>query len=1171
MSGGNRHPPSALPERIGRRYQVVNQIGRGGMGAVYRVIDRLTGQVVTLKRVLAEFEPTFGSEGRQQEARIALAREFQVLAGLRHPNIISVLDYGFDQGQPFFTMDLQEGAQPFVAAARPQPFAVQVDLLVQLLQALNYLHRRGILHRDVKPTNVLVVGGQVKVLDFGISISREEARGGDIVEGTLAYMAPEVLRGRAPSRASDLYAVGLMAYEVFVGRHPFDVANQGQLLADTVAARPDLSSPELDGRLRPLLERLLSKSPSDRYEGEAEAVIAALGEAIGRDLSTQTTQTRESFLQSAALVGRAAEMIRVRGMIGRIVAGDPGGSLLIGGESGAGKSRLLSEARTVGQVRGALVLRGQAVSEGGSPFQLLREPVRWLAIQDELSDAEASVLRPVLPDIGTVIGRPVSPAPPMEAGAMLARLLDTLEALFRRQEQPVLLLLEDLQWAGGEAILAARRLMDLARSRPLLVLGAWRDDEAPDLPAQLPDAELMRLPRLSPDAVAELSQFMLGPAGQRPEVVELLQRETEGNAFFLVEAVRALLEEGVGDGASGALPARILSGGVRRVAQRRLGRVSEPDRGALLLAAAIGRQIDPALLARVEPGLDLDAWQTRLINAAVLEPYDQGARFSHDKLREVLLDQAGPAGLRPLHRRIAEALDGLALEGRASALALHWEAAGEPAQELRWRVIAGEQAMQAGAYQDARRQFERALSLAEGTEASEVERARWRRMAAECCYVLGEDDAAFAHLERVMTAGGVRLPRSPGALSRMLVWQALGQARQALAPVRVVAEEARRALLVEMSRAAGRLCQRAIMASDQLGVLAYSLLAVNLADRAGSTVPYALGVAAFAATTLRLRGLSRRFFDRARAACAEDPFTFVEVALLETAALVGMGQLAEAERRAEVALAEALRIQHRLGVAGLAAIRGQCCSWPRARLGEGDLVVREALDGLQQGQGQAAQSAPFVGIYWLLQGRGKEGMGVLERAQSLVHRSQSLVSLTVGAALALLQCQLGQVEAARAQLDALHGALRVAGSIPPVCQHVFTALCETRLQVWREARSPEDEQRAAREARAALRSYASWARLYPVGWPEYWRFVGEAERLGGRAERARKVLERAVSESRRAEQPLHEALAHLSMARLDLLDQARRREHLGTARALLQGSGMVWYLRQLEELTAWVG
>src|SRR5262249_42494050 len=142
--------------------------------------------------------------------RLTLAREFRVLASLRHPNIISVLDYGFDDDlSPYFTMELLEGAESIMKAGASLSTDGKIDLLAQTLQALAYLHRRGVIHRDLKPGNVMVVGGRVKVLDFGVSTLRaRDGEGGRVLVGTLPYMAPELLLGEAASEASDLYAIG---------------------------------------------------------------------------------------------------------------------------------------------------------------------------------------------------------------------------------------------------------------------------------------------------------------------------------------------------------------------------------------------------------------------------------------------------------------------------------------------------------------------------------------------------------------------------------------------------------------------------------------------------------------------------------------------------------------------------------------------------------------------------------------------------------------------------------------------------------------------------------------------------------------------------------------------------------------------------------------------------
>src|SRR5262245_13911614 len=163
----------STPHVIGKRYQLLNRLGQGGMGVVYRATDNLTGKIVALKQVTSPSERLiFASRvDDTTDVRLSLANEFKTLATLRHPFIISVLDYGFDaQRQPYFTMDLLENAQTIVATAQNRDFKSRLELLTQVLQALVYLHRRSILHRDLKPGNVMVVDGQAKVLDFGLSL-----------------------------------------------------------------------------------------------------------------------------------------------------------------------------------------------------------------------------------------------------------------------------------------------------------------------------------------------------------------------------------------------------------------------------------------------------------------------------------------------------------------------------------------------------------------------------------------------------------------------------------------------------------------------------------------------------------------------------------------------------------------------------------------------------------------------------------------------------------------------------------------------------------------------------------------------------------------------------------------------------------------------------------------
>ncbi|HRQ37304.1 MAG TPA: tetratricopeptide repeat protein [Chloroflexota bacterium] len=733
------------------RYQLVEPIGHGGMGVVYRALDRLVGQEVALKRVIEREE--LGEEdtavppltAHRFTRRLALAQEFQLLAGLRHPHIISVLDYGFDADRmPFFTMDFLPAAQTVVEAGRKQPMSAQITLVIQMLQALTYLHRRGVLHNDLKPANVLVVDGQVKLLDFGLSAAAGQSSGG---AGTWAYMAPEVMRGgkvgHSPySRASDLFAVGVMAYEMMVGKRPFPT------IAAVLTREPDLAALPENELLRALFARLLAPEPERRF-ASAPDVIYALCQATGRTLPPETQAIRESFLQAAQFTGRQAEMQQLTGLMSAAIQGN-GAAWLIGGESGVGKSRLLHELVGAALVQGMLVLRGQSLREGGAPYTLWHTAVRRLTLSAPLDDLEAGLLAALTPGLERLLERPI-PAIAIDPQTFHKQLPITFTALFRRQRQPVLLLLEDLQWARAESLALLAELAAAAAHLPLLILGAYRDDEAPDLPTRLGDLPVLKIGRLQAAEIGQLCLAMLGEAGYNPTLLAYLQKESEGNAFFLVELVRALAEAAgqLDQIEQAALKPGPLPGGARQIVQQRLSRLTTPDRALLRQAAVLGRDVDSRLLWALFPTTDIPGWLNRCAETAVLEVQEGRWRFAHDKLRDGLLADLAEAERQRLHRQAAQAIEAIYPADRhyAAALTFHWRMANEPERERPYALQAAEQALTSSAYQEAVNLFQRALQLSP----SPAEVAFIHRKIGRSLFNIGDYAAAETHLQQSLT------------------------------------------------------------------------------------------------------------------------------------------------------------------------------------------------------------------------------------------------------------------------------------------------------------------------------------------------------------------------------------------------------------------------------------
>ncbi|NWF68549.1 MAG: protein kinase [Chloroflexi bacterium] len=713
IASGDRAPMSsdALPI-INRRYQLLDKIGFGDMGVVYRAYDRLNQQVIALKQVNL-------SAVSDADSPFMLAQEFRTLASLRHPNIISVLDYGFTRSdaaappQPYFTMDWLAEAEVIISAGQGLPPHMQVDLLIQMFYALAYLHRRGILHRDLKPANVVVVDGTVKVLDFGLSLMRGQATSSHNA-GTLAYMAPELLQGAAASIASDLYAAGLIAYEMFAGQHPFDLHNVPQLMQQIVSAPVDTLSLDIDSGVARVIERLLAKTPEARYTN-AHDVVVAMAVAVDKTLPRETSMIRESFLQVAKFVGRAQEMATLKNALENAVEQRKGSAWLIGGESGVGKSRLIAELHPHALVTGALVLRGQGMDKNHVPHEIWRDVLRQLTLYTELSDLEASVLKGFVPDITHLLQRPIATAPALDPQAAHERLLRVVRDVLHRccQKQACVIILEDAHYADSEGLLLLQHLLDSVHELPLLLIASYRDDQAPDLPQTLAAMRLLTLERLQPNDIATLSESLLGEAGRQEQIVSLLRRETAGNVFFMVEVVRALAEDAgtLTNIGVKTLPEKVFAGGVSLVVRRRLERLPLWAQGLLQVAAAAGRQIDPRILQRLDPKIDIERWLTTCAESAVLDVQDNRWRFAHEKLREGVLDDLSEQRRKHLHGQVAWAIEHVYPDDPAQAalLAYHWSVLGDLEKIARYAQIAGEHALRSGANYAASRFFEQAL------------------------------------------------------------------------------------------------------------------------------------------------------------------------------------------------------------------------------------------------------------------------------------------------------------------------------------------------------------------------------------------------------------------------------------------------------------------------------
>ncbi len=705
---------------VGARYDLQTLVGAGGMGTVYKAWDKLTARHVAIKRIDTRQATQHLSDETERftEFHVKLAREFNILASLHHPNIIKVLDYGFEEEhKPYYVMEYLEESQTILEASENMSLHGRMGLLIQLVQAVVYLHRRGVIHRDLKPDNILVLDGVVRVLDFGIAvmdgvISQEQ----DQIAGTMAYMAPEVVVGGRASVQSDLYSVGIIAYEMFARESPFDFSVVHNLIMDVLNKPVPTNKLDVPDGIATLIGQLVGKDPNGR-PSDAQDVLAKFAKLTQHPASFETAEIRDSYIHRANFVGRQADLAKLKDALGEARAGH-GGLWLIGGESGSGISRMMDELRIWSLIGGDHVWNGQAVRERTTPFQTWFDPLCYLtlAYSDTMTPNDTGVLKNILPSIDQFVGHPVETVR-LSGEAFVKAVSNIVSEKLMMAERCTLILLEDLHWAVS-SIELLKKLAPMLAHMKVLVVCSYRSDERPDLPDMLPEAKVMNLSRFSTVEIEQLTVSILGEAEPVEGLTHLLHQETEGNPFFVTEVIRQLADRAgeLHNISAAALPERLSSENIREILSKRFANVPPEVKAFLDMAAVAGRELNIPLLQRAA-NTDRDAvnyWLMVGANATVLEVKGENWRFAHGKIREMLLDAIPDYAKREFHKLLAETIEktyGQEDDACILTLAHHWQGAGDVEKQQQYVLQAAKLSMQYSDFEAAVKWYNAALEI----------------------------------------------------------------------------------------------------------------------------------------------------------------------------------------------------------------------------------------------------------------------------------------------------------------------------------------------------------------------------------------------------------------------------------------------------------------------------
>lgn len=748
--------PLSIGTRVGA-YEIVAPIGAGGMGEIYRACDSRLDREVAIKVLPAEFTADHDRVRRfVQEAKAASA--------LSHPNIITIYEIGEGEFGRFIAMELVEGRTLREMIGEPLSWDKLSSLCGQAAKALAVAHASGIVHRDIKPENIIVrPDGYVKVLDFGLArlaaaetptpertVTSQTTPG--VLLGTLAYMSPEQASGEAVTSATDVFALGIVLYELATGQRPFRAATMLGVLQAIVSHQPPPPSAlnpaipaELDDVIRQMLEKEATRRPT----------AAEVDEALTR-LSAAPARLRAPAKIERHTVGRTKELAELRDAFGSVLTGR-GLLLCIAGEPGIGKTTLIEEFLaglnsevpcTVGRGRCSERLAGteaylpllealENVMQGGGNAAIVETMKQtaptWYAQLVSLSRDSGATLR-LLNE---------------RRAASQDRMKRELSAFLQEisRVKPLVLFFDDLHWADISTIDVLSFLAAKFQGLRVLILVTYRPSELllvkhpflqikPDLQARGVCRELA-LGFLSPLEIADYLALEFSGHRFPLEFHNVIHSKTEGSPLFMADLARYLRDRGAIAQVNGhwtlvqslAEIERELPESVRGMIERKIAQLDEEDRRLLVAASIQGYEFDSAVIAqalRVDAGeleerldrLDRVFAFVRLVSERELPSrvLTLRYRFVHMLYQNALYASLRATRKAALARDVAEALEGCYSEQQGSVaheLAALWESARDYDRAAGYFCIAAQQASKVFAIREAVQLARRGLAMVE--------------------------------------------------------------------------------------------------------------------------------------------------------------------------------------------------------------------------------------------------------------------------------------------------------------------------------------------------------------------------------------------------------------------------------------------------------------------------
>ncbi len=784
---------SSLEHLQNGRYAVLKKLGEGGKGVVYKARDTILNRVVAIKMLK--------SASSSGDAYSRFIREAQAVAKLNHPNIVSIYDIGKEDEKQFFVIEFVDGMslRGLMETYPEGKCDIQTVLRIatDVCGALQFAHSHGVLHRDVKPENILVTQeGVAKLMDFGLAkmLGEPGVTKEGVIVGTVAYVAPENALGKGADQRSDLYSLGAVLYEAVTGKPPFPGEDPVKVIFGHIhdfPVSPIRANPKVPQGLSDCIVRLLGKEPSRRYQSAAELlqVLRGIAEDFLREAylpahkAVVIPSPRPVAVREVQLIDRVEELSLLREAVDKAVSGQ-GGVFFLCGEAGIGKTRLARELGAYARLRGMYVLYGRCPAlfrmDGVPPYVLWKEVIKDY-MQNSTPEqlyrvlgfypAEVSVL---VPELKQKLG-----AFPQSLSLGLGQERDRLfEAVWQfvtniSKEAPLLVVLDDLQWTDQSSLLLMHYMARGIYDRPLLLFGAYRDNEVDEQHPLIPvTTELnrdrllssIRLERMSFDDVSEMIKRILEQDDVPTEFLKLVHDKTKGNPFFVEEVIKSLKEEKVLHREDNKWKIKEVTRiefpkTVKSLVKTRLGRLDEECQNALTLASFIGNDFTFDALCAVT-GFDeakaLETMEKALKTGLIKERVVRGDdiySFTDVIVRDVMHEEVSHLRHRKLHATIGSALEKTyanKLEEHLGELAYHFLEGGERNKALCYFLKAEEKAGSMYAWDEGISYAQHALELIEEKTDNAKEKANVTERLGDLKGYTGKAEEGIADIEKAL-------------------------------------------------------------------------------------------------------------------------------------------------------------------------------------------------------------------------------------------------------------------------------------------------------------------------------------------------------------------------------------------------------------------------------------